>query len=77
MKKLYFGFMMMVSGSIILAGGLIGGGLVAGGRNAAVNYFYDIYDSSTGMFFVIIGTLIFLIGLALSIRHAFLVDDSQ
>ena len=77
MKKLYFGFMLMFSGSIVLAGGLIGGGLVAGGRNAAVNYFYDIYDSSTGMFFVVVGTLMLLFGLALSIHHAFLVDDTR
>ncbi|MGM0436555.1 MAG: hypothetical protein ACQEQA_05835 [Bacillota bacterium] len=75
MKKLYFGFMVMLTGSIMLAGGLIGGGLVVGGKNAAINYFYDIYDSDTGMFFVVVGTLIFLIGLALSAYYAFTKDE--
>ena len=76
MKKLYFGFMLMLTGSIMLAGGLIGGGAVAGGRNANVNIFYDIVDSEVGMTFVVIGTLIFLIGLMFSIRYTFLENQS-
>ncbi|MDO9630035.1 MAG: hypothetical protein Q7I99_09065 [Acholeplasmataceae bacterium] len=61
MKKLFFGFALMISGTIIIAGALI-----AGGTWAADRIHYDILDSAVSNGFVIVGSIIFLIGLVAS-----------
>lgn len=69
MKKLYFGFVLMICGSIILTGGLIGGGAEVSGINVNINRPLGIGDSSFGLFFVIFGMFIFLIGLVTAKRN--------
>jgi len=67
MKKLYFGFLLVLSGTMIISAALIGGGAVASGRT----YYSDIIDSDTASAFLVIGSLIFLIGLIISIKETF------
>ena len=61
----------MLTGAIITAGTLISGGTVIGGRNAH-GYFLDsdIFDSYEASLIVIIGMILFIVGLIMPIIEA-------
>ena len=63
MKRFQFSLVLMICGSIILAGGIIGGGAEVSGINVNANFPYSIADSAVGMIFIVIGAFVFMSGL--------------
>ena len=71
MKKLAFGLTMMVSGALFATGAMIGGGLVVGGVNAGTGVMFTLSDFEFATVWIMIGTILFLVGLVIAARAAF------
>lgn len=63
MKKLIFGSVLIMAGAIIIAGSLIGGGAWASG-----NLYADIQDSVTWRRFLIVGSIVSIIGFIIAVK---------
>ncbi len=66
MKKLYFGFVLIISGILLISASLISGAILA-----ARNSYGDIFDSQVISTFTLLGFIMFVIGIAIAITEAF------
>jgi hypothetical protein len=71
MKEFYFSLVLMLSGAIIIAGGIIAFGMIVGGTAAGTGYPTYGEQAESTMIFVTAGAIIFVIGLVISLTNIF------